>query len=57
MQTVTFTRAKTVALAEAAKAADDADQETFMFDNKEYVLQYAKYLVEYLTARFEGEEV
>lgn len=36
----------------AYNLAKDANLETFMFDDNEYVLGYAKYLIEY----FEGEK-
>jgi len=48
MDTIKFTPEKVISLKKEYKKAVDSNQETFMFDGKELVVGYAKYLIEYL---------
>jgi hypothetical protein len=46
--TVSWTSAKLGKFKAAWKAADDAEQESFTFDENEYLVTYGRYLIEYL---------
>jgi hypothetical protein len=45
---VSWTLPKLKKFKAAWKAADDAEQESFTFDENEYLVTYARYLIEYL---------
>ena len=45
---VTFDRPKLEALKLAYREALKAEKESFWFENREYLVAYAKYLIEYL---------
>lgn len=49
--TVQFDRPKLERLKAAIKAAEAAGAETFTFEGHDYLVSYAKYLVEYLESR------
>jgi hypothetical protein len=53
--TVTWTREKADELKVAWTSANEAEKESFMFDGNEYLVTYARYLLEYLEHIF-GEE-
>jgi len=46
--TVSWTAEKRDKFKAAWKAADDAEKESFIFDENEYLVTYGRYLVEYL---------
>ena len=46
--TVSWTSAKLEKFKAAWKAADDAEKESFTFDENEYLVTYGRYLIEYL---------
>lgn len=48
MTTVTFTPEILARFKRVYRDAVDAHSDTFMFEGKEYVVTYAKYLIEYL---------
>ena len=45
---VSWTPEKLEKFKEAWKAADDAEKESFTFDENEYLVTYGRYLIEYL---------
>ncbi len=47
-KTVSWTAEKRDKFKAAWKAADDAEKESFTFDENEYLVTYGRYLVEYL---------
>lgn len=49
---IEFTPAKFKAFKEAYTAAEKEGKKTFSFDNKAFVTNYAKYLIEYLAPKF-----
>ncbi len=51
---VTYTPDKLQALIKAYDEARAVDKDTFMFEGHEYVADYAKYLIEFLSLRFGG---
>jgi len=55
MNIVTFDKPKLTRFKKAIKKAEAAKQETFVFDGSEYLVTYAKYMAEYLTKQFAGD--
>lgn len=49
---IVFTPEKLELLKKAYQQAVDQKQQEFIFDGNEYVVGYAKYLIEYLTDKF-----
>lgn len=54
-ETVNFTREKRDALRRAYDRAAGKGQVQFMFEGREYLTGYAKYLLEYLDGQFRAE--
>lgn len=48
---VEFNKAKLIKFKKAYDKAEKADTESFVFEGNEYILGYAKYLIEYLEGR------
>jgi hypothetical protein len=51
-KTISFTPEKLKELKAEYKKAVDAGQETFMFEDSELLVSYAKYMIEYLNSQF-----
>lgn len=50
---MSFTEADLAKFKSAYDTAVKNNQQEFLFENHEYVVDYAKYLIEYLTGEFE----
>lgn len=53
-ETVEFTPAKRDALRAAHTRAVSKGRESFVFEGREYLTEYAKYVLEYLDSQFRG---
>lgn len=55
--TISWTKEKADEFKAAWEAADQAEKESFTFDENEFLVSYGRYLVEYLEYIFGGEVV
>lgn len=52
---VEFNKIKLIKFEKAYDKAEKANAESFVFEGNEYVLGYAKYLIEYLEGKLKGD--
>ena len=52
---ISFTEADLAEFKSAYNTAVKDNQDSFIFENHEYVVGYAKYLIEYLNSKFEQQ--